>query len=205
MINFITKNISYRLNDGNVNLKSLENAKELIYDESYYNFILNEANGAYLFSNSVQIYSYSSDPLYHSIAYVNKVLKDEYGNMMNGIYSFGQDIFANQFVFSKNGIELLNIETGDRELLASNFISFQEVLANEVDYLSGRKYTTIVEQEVLLDHRICPKKPFIIGGNYSADNLYSLIFPEYLKVNANIARQVHNLPDGADIILKSTE
>ena len=205
MKNFIAENISYSFNNEAVNLKSVENVKRFFYDEAYFDLILNRSNGAFLFFNSLQLYGYTPTPSYHDIEYVNKILHKEYGAMMKTLYSFGQDIFSNQFVFSKNGIELFNIESGEREILADNFESFQEVLANETDYLTGRKLSFMIAKEKLLDHRLCAKKPFITGGDYNTDNLYPLVFPEYIKVNANIARQVRNLSDRTDITMKSIE
>jgi hypothetical protein len=51
-------------------------------------------------------------------------------------------------------------------------------------------------------HRLMPKKPFVLGGEYSLANLVSLDSLLIMKNLGNLAHQIHALPDGAKIKFK---
>lgn len=96
---------------------------------------------------------------------------------------------------------MFNCETAEIELLASHFNEWMKVLHNDVDYLTARqllrKWTTV--HSLGFDQRLCAKKPFVLSGEYDIVNLYSKYFPTYIASNANIARQIHDLPHGAKV------
>ena len=47
--------------------------------------------------------------------------------------------------------------------------------------------------------RLLPKIPFVAGGKFGLDNLYLHDAVEGMKFRANIAIQIKDLPDGAQI------
>ena len=51
--------------------------------------------------------------------------------------------------------------------------------------------------------RLCPKIPFVIGGEYGAENLYESTFPHYIGSYANFAKQIKDLPDQTDIQIQT--
>jgi len=53
--------------------------------------------------------------------------------------------------------------------------------------------------------RLLPKVPFVCGGKYEAENLYSLTDVKGMSFRASIANQIRDLPDGAEIVLKNTD
>jgi hypothetical protein len=50
--------------------------------------------------------------------------------------------------------------------------------------------------------KYCLKIPAILSGEYSEENLETVSQIEQIGFSGNIARQIHNLPDGAKIELK---
>lgn len=183
----------------------LSNHKALINDDNYMDFI-RESNGGFYFDAALHIYGYSTIHDFHDINYINHVLQEEYGAIVKGLLSFGQDIFGNQFAFDLLGkkIVFFNIETGEKKTLSKDFDSWLVVLFSELEYLTGYKLASARYEEIQLNfnQRLGPKIPFILGGDYTLDNLYIVNFPDFIKASANIARQVYDLPDGTNFTIK---
>jgi hypothetical protein len=51
-------------------------------------------------------------------------------------------------------------------------------------------------------HRLMAKRPFVLGGEYSIENLVSLDSVRVMKGLGNLAFQLHGLPDGAKVEFK---
>lgn len=173
-----------------------------------YNEFTSKINGGYFFTRSLQLYSLTSLNSYHSIKVINDLFVSEYKHLADGLIFFGQDIFGNQFGFEKSGIVFFNIETADRELIASNFSEWLNVIMNDLEYFTGlRLAEDWVKEKGYIDYneRLCPKMPFVLGGNYDLPNLYLNSSVNNIKFNSSIALQIHDLPDGADfnIIIKN--
>jgi hypothetical protein len=187
-------------------IKDLEIISTRVHDLKFFDFI-KVCNGGFFFNRALHLYGICKEPLYHSMSYVNEIIVHEYREFADDLTFFGQDIFGNQFAFSPKGVVMFNLETADTEMLAKDFNEWTNVLAGDLDYLTGRTLLKTWEKKgrLLYDQRLCAKKPFVIGGEYRVENLYSSLFPTYLSSNANIARQIHDLPEGSEIVLKITE
>lgn len=196
--------------DKNYGLKPIDTTylaefKKIVSDYEYIEFI-ELTNGGLFYDFSLHLYSFCNTLNEFDIFHVNNFIHKEYNFITDGLFSFGQDIFGNQFCFSKNGIIFFNIETGDKDIIASNFTDWCIILADDLDFYTGRKFSSFLKSPNYVKiERICPKVPFIIGGEYEINNFYLLQYPKYISVNANIARQIYNLPDGTEINLVISE
>lgn len=187
-----------------VDLKSVE---KVISDQSYFSY-LSVANGGFYFAGSLHLYGFCKSPSFHSILEVNEIFKREFGIIAEGKLVFGQDIFANQFAFTSKGIFSVNVETGDSEFLARDFKDWLELLSEDTEYLTGINFLRgweAAHPHLQVDQRLCAKKPFVIGGEYSVENLYAQSFPKYMASNANIARQIYGKPDGTKVVFGSVD
>jgi hypothetical protein len=185
-------------------LRSLSNT---IFDQSYLNYT-SVANGGFYFDRSLHLYGFCKGPSFHSILEVNEVFKTEFGIIAEGKFVFGQDVFSNQFAFAEKGIFFVNVETGDSDFLARDFNDWLELLSEDTEFLTGVKFLKGWESShprLQSDQRLCPKKPFVIGGEYSVENLYAQSFPKYMASNANIARQIYGKPDGTRVVFGSVD
>lgn len=179
--------------------------REKCTDSGYFEFLVEE-NGGFFFNRSLHLYGLTSRYSYHNLFEVNKSLEKYFGSSFSGLLAFGQDVLGNQFCFSSKGVLFFNIETTEVEILASDFDKWLKVLGSDLDYLTGETFSKRWgSKEGLLEYgyRLCPKMPFVIGGQYEVENFYSQPFPNYLDINANIANQIKNLPEGAQVKLKT--
>jgi hypothetical protein len=190
--------------DEGIDTTLLKRFRREIRDEDYFNFIAETQNGGLFLDRSLQFYGFASTKNYQDIDFINQIFSEEFGNYFKGILTIGQDIFANQFVYdlSTQEIFLFNIETADKEKLANNFKHFIEILFSDLEYYSGRTFILNWNNSFGSDQRLCPQKPFIIGGDYVNENFYASSFPKYLYFFADIAKQIHEIPDGTPIKLK---
>ena len=203
LLDILEKNISKEYDTNGVDYKELEKTKKYTSDENYFFFISKISDGGYFHDYALHIYGYNTTRDFNCISIVNNVLKTEFGDIFNGLYSFGEDVFGNQFVFSKEGILFFNIETGERKLVANTFSDWLKVLNQDILYFSGKNFSSYLKESV--GTRLCPKIPFVIGGEYDFENLYVSSFPKYISLNANIAKQIYNLPDGTNIKIELSD
>jgi hypothetical protein len=51
-------------------------------------------------------------------------------------------------------------------------------------------------------HRLMARRPFVLGGEFSIENLVSLDSVRIMKSLGNLAFQLHDLPDGTKVEFK---
>lgn len=207
-MNVLKENVTVGFVPPEVNFNDVELTKKIISDEYYFDYITTILNGGLYFKGSLHLYGFCKSPLFHSILEVNEVFRREYGVIAEGKFLFGQDIFANQFAFAANGIVSINAESGDSDFLARDFKDWLELLSEDREYLTGINLQMdweSVKPRLQNDQRLCAKKPFVIGGEFTIDNLYAQVFPKYLMSNANIARQIYGKPDGTKVVFGTTD
>jgi hypothetical protein len=75
-------------------------------------------------------------------------------------------------------------------------------LQEDGDYLTGESLLARWESKngyLNTGDRLCPKKPFVVGGEYDIENLSPLGIEKNLSYNSELAKQIHNLSDGTPI------
>ena len=118
---------------------------------------------------------------------------------------FAEDIFGCQFCIIDNKVHSFDPETGETEELAADIESWADVLLEDYESLTG--YPIAHDWQELngllpLDRRLLPKVPFILGGEFSIDNLYASDSIQGMRIRAEMALQLQKLPDGAQVQLK---
>jgi len=203
---FIENNIysERRLNADNEMLNSFE----IIKNDNVFNAFLMKHNGCFAFEKALQFFSFlSSEYDLLNIQSVNSKIRELYNSFnLESEEFFGQDIFGNLFYYGADGIGIFDIESGDKNVIARDFSGFDQVLSEDFEYLTGISYLNKWEEathsQLKEDERLCPKKPFIIGGEYDIKNLYAKSSIKNWEFNSDLAFQIKNTPDGTNIKLK---
>ncbi|MEM7038128.1 MAG: hypothetical protein AAF570_14180 [Bacteroidota bacterium] len=175
------------------------------FDQGYSEF-LTEMNGGAFFEGALILYG-NSEQAGFDLQTVNALMQELYGKLVERKFFFGQDILGLQYYLDvkKKVVGQMNIETGEMEVIARHFPAFLAELENDLDYLTGldllRDY---VEENGPLEFgaRLCPMKPFVIGGEYEVSNLKAKNALENLKINAFVYHKIKDLPDGANVSFK---
>lgn len=188
-----------------IDREALERLNKLIQDAGYFEFLSAVTNGGIFYGRSLQLYCCNAAKNYTDIEFVNNVLIAAFDYLFKDLYAFGQDILGNQFAFelTSKQIVFFNCETGERKAMAKNFEEWLDCLFNDLDYYAGISFVKEWNEknELLPNQRLCPKKPFVIGGEYESENWYALDFPKYIEYSADIANQLYNLKDGQKVKL----
>lgn len=182
--------------------KAIETNNLNIADADYFSF-MDRVNGGFFFGRSLLLYPFLNTNDYPCIFFINQTLTTLYGPLFNGLVSFGQDVFGNQFCFdtANNNVVMFTIEDAGKTIMADSFSGWLDVLASDIDFYTGRPYAAmwLATNHLAINQVICPKIPFIIGGDYKIDNFYAAFFPAFIAFNADFAKQIHQLPNGTKV------
>jgi hypothetical protein len=173
-------------------------------DKEYIKFMSNHGGG-YFFNKSLLIYTNAKSSC--SWDEINRNMHHEYNIISDNIFCFACDIFGNQFYFDlySGNIYFLNIESGEKEFMAKDFLDWISKIKSQTDYYTGRPFIQEWENvtvQLKWDERLTAKFPFILGGEYDIDNFRVEKLEKIIEFNAMIARQINDLPDGTSINIK---
>jgi len=135
-----------------------------------------------------------------------RLWKEQYHENLSGAFFFAEDAFGGQYCIRDGKICAFDPETALFEAMSPSL----DVWANEV--MASYQFRTgfplahawqIENTPLLPGMRLVPKIPFVCGGKYEVENLYSLADVEGMLFRASVANQIRNLPDGAEIVFKT--
>jgi len=164
-------------------------------------------NGFYTFESALHVFPHSSDSSAGmSLLEWNSdsLWRQEYFNVVRELLFFAEDIFQDQFCLSEMGIFRFKAETNVAAFMADSIEGWAALILRNYPSETGWPFAKKWQSENgPLDHgkRLMPKTPFVLGGEYSTDNLWAGDAVEGMRFKANIARQISDLPDGTRIKL----
>jgi hypothetical protein len=93
---------------------------------------------------------------------------------------------------------------GEVEFMAEDLETWAQVILDGYPFWTG--YPLAHDWQALhgplkRGHRLSPKIPFVMGGDYKVDFLYSIPSIEAMRFRASMAMQIRNLPDGSKVKL----
>jgi len=128
--------------------------------------------------------------------------RSEYDGMDSGLFFFAEDVFGGQFAISDGGIYTFDPETAETECIARSIEEWCDTLLNDYEVLTGYPLAAAWQREngpLRAGHRLIPKVPFVAGGEFGLANLMVVEASKGMKLRGNLARQIRDLPDGAQI------
>jgi hypothetical protein len=170
--------------------------------------LLTSRNGFFAFEQALQVFPLD-DRMELDLKKWNSPngWKAEYSWLNDDVLFFAQDLFGVQFCISNAGVQKFDPETGELEALAVSLEQWAQLILNDYDFLTGHslaKSWQIANGTLDFNNRLNPKVPFIAGGKFDISNLFSVKCEDGMKLRANLANQIRNLPDGATIQFKVT-
>lgn len=182
----------------------MDNYKKSTNFQSKYHIQL--FHNGYYCNNALHFYGYQTDEFYNDSMAISELINNSYGRLLNKDFiCVGQDIFGNQFVGTDAKYYFLNIETAELDYMADNIKQLINAIYENVEYYSGHVLTSDLSENQIVQlasgFRLCPRKPFVIGGDFTIQNLYLLNTMKCLDYNFDIASQILNIPDGKEVKL----
>lgn len=170
--------------------------------------MLAASNGFALFNAGVQVFRAGPVGVGPDLQSWNapNTWKDTYGGLTGGLFCFGQDLFGVQFAIDEAGqVVSFDPESADRTVIGSDLNAWAAwLLSDPAGNGAGTIATGWQDRFGALGHdeRLIPRQFFVLGGSYRFDNLRVEDATTAMRIRGPIARQVHELPDGAAIRLE---
>ncbi|MFJ1702152.1 SMI1/KNR4 family protein [Kitasatospora sp. NPDC088346] len=171
--------------------------------------VLSRVNGFFLFNAGVQVFRVGEEGLGPDLLSWNgeNTWKDTYGGLADGLFSFGQDIFGNQFaIMDGSDVVVFDPETAEVEVLGTGLESWAQWLLADPEVNAAANFAYAFQQRngaLEPDQRLVPLQFFVAGGDYEFDNFAVRDAVTAMRIRGPIAQQVYNLPDGATIDLSA--
>jgi len=166
--------------------------------------LLAQWNGFYAFESALHVFGSGSGVEGGSIGQWNSPerWKTAYEGLADDFVFFAEDTFGSQFGIHGEQIWTFDPETAQARVIASSVEDWADQLLSNYEVLTG--YPVIhawqrAHGALPPGHRLVPKRPFVLGGEFDAANVYSLDAVEGMLVRAELALQIKNMPDGSRI------
>ncbi len=166
--------------------------------------MLCKRNGFYVLESALHVFpSHSGDKEIGLDEWNSDDLwRNEYKGMADGCLFFAEDAFGGQFCIKENKIFMFDPETGALDYLADDIEGWAKAIVSDYEVLTGYPLAHQWQEhhgQLPSKKRLLPKVPFVAGGEFALDNLYLNDAVEGMKFRADIANQIKDLPDGAQI------
>lgn len=171
--------------------------------------LLRRRNGFYAFEAALHVFPLQSagDALGLDIWNAADTWIDSYDHLASECFFFAEDIFGNQFCVKERDICSFDAETGAAKALASSLEDWAGLILSDYRFLTGHPMAHQWQAgngRIPVNMRLVPKIPFVAGGNYAVDNLFSCDTIKSLRYRGEFAAQIRDVPDGGRIRLKLT-
>jgi len=166
--------------------------------------LLSQKNGFFAFESALRVFPTETIELSWGIGEWNgpSLWKDDYCGLADNLYCFAEDAFGGQFCISETGVSRFDPESGALKQVADDLDGWASRLLSDCDGMTG--YGTAHAWQAANGSlpprcRLMPKQPFVVGGTSELANLVAIDSVRLMKNMGNLARQIHDLPDGSQI------
>ena len=173
--------------------------------------LLNIRDGFYCFESSLHVFPRRATGQLDLVAWnAPSLWKAEYGiiDLLSHVL-FAEDVFGYQFGILPSGtISRFDPETGAIEDFAGDMESWSSMMLTDFELHTGFPLAHQWQERhgpLANGQRLLPKIPFVTGGKFSVENLYACDAVRGMRVRAELARQIRDLPDGTRITYKIVE
>ena len=173
------------------------------------NELLDRREGFYGFRRSLHVFGRVREPRFHSVFVWNDPdgWVSEYGDLADNLLFFAENVFGDQFAFDGERIIHFAAETGARTDLAKDVEQWLTLLLKEPErYLDFDGVAAWSDRNGLvpLGEHLVPDVPFVLSSGDVANKLSTTDAFKSMGFKGTIARQIKDLPDGAQIEIKWT-
>ena len=173
-----------------------------VSDEDYLCF-LREFNGGYFFNKALVIFGTGRaiEPNFNIIE-ANALVYSAFPKLKDVATCFAADVFGNPFCFYQGNIVHINIENGYFDVIADSFKDWVDCVVEQSNSHTG--HILLAEWENINGKlpdscRLWPILPFVLGADYTVENLRALGYQSVLNYYADFQKQLGDTPDGTSI------
>ncbi len=126
----------------------------------------------------------------------------EYDGLADGPEFLAETFLGEQFRLVDQQIVRWNLVTGETESTSRSWDEWLDFVrgdpGSEVPRWLLHDWESVNRPLEPFEH-LAAKRPFVLGGKYDVDNLYATDSVANLRWNAQLARQMRDIPDGAEV------
>ncbi len=118
---------------------------------------------------------------------------------------FAEDIFGTQFCLSHGRVWSFDPETGDKTEVAATIDGWAATILADPDVQLGSGLAAAWERAhgpLPEGQRLVPVTPFVLGGDFTLENLRAMSAVESMRYRADVASQLRGVPDGTAVDLR---
>jgi len=172
--------------------------------------LLHTRNGFYAFESALHVFPGAVAENEITLSRWNsfELWRYEYGDLAERALFFAEDAFGDQFCIYDRQVCSFSAETGDIKPLAQSFEGWAERILKDYSLLTGYPTLHLWQKQngpLPAGSRLMTKLPFVLGGKCDLDNLYAISAVSGMRSRGNIARQIKDVPEGAQIRLRPVE
>lgn len=122
-----------------------------------------------------------------------------YDRLKSAAVFFAQDAFAGQFGITEANVIRLNPETGETTPVADSLEDWAGRILDEYNMETGWSVAREWQRAhgpLVPGHRLLPKRPFVLGGDFVPENLVAMSATDAMEKYGSLYRQVRDIPDG---------
>jgi hypothetical protein len=169
--------------------------------------VLSHADGFYAFESALHVFPLTGTSGILGIDSWNAadLWRNHYGGMADGFLFFAEDVFGGQFGIKEEVVYSLDPETGETSPLARSVDEWARKILDDYEFMTGYPLAhqwQVANGVLSVGERLLPKKPFVLGGEYSVANLVAMGAVKSMRFRGDLAVQIRDLPDGASITFK---
>jgi hypothetical protein len=169
--------------------------------------LLHLKNGFYAFESALHVFPSAATGGERGIAEWNSPSgwREEYQDLAGGCLFFAEDVFGGQFCLFDGAIMSFDPETGEKQFLSANVEGWAEQMLADFEVMSGFSLAHAWQSQhgaLPPGQRLVPKTPFVLGGEVSLANLFSLDAEQAMRSRGHVAMQIRGLPDGTTVNLE---
>lgn len=167
-------------------------------------------NGYYAFESALHVFPFESNTGHLSLSDWNSAdgWRKYYGRLTEGWVFFAENILGDQFAINDEQIAYFDPETGSFEPIASSLDEWAKRIIEDCDVLLAHPLAhewQLNNGRIPSGFRLLPKTPFVLGGDYTLDNLYALDARTSMEIRAELAMKILGLPDGTTVRYRIVE
>jgi hypothetical protein len=165
--------------------------------------LLARRNGFYAFESALHVLPWSSDASIDLAKWNDGACwKADYDGRADPYLFFAENVLGYQFALSMAGIVTFDPETASVNEVATSLEEWAQVVLDDYRWQTAwpLAHDWQVEHGILPEGmRLIPVIPFILGGEFSVDNLMAMEAVEAMRLRADFWRQTRDLPEGTQI------
>jgi len=166
--------------------------------------LLKIKNGFYAFEAALHIFPSQRIRPPVSLEHWNepRLWRAEYRGLADDALFFAEEAFGNQFCIRNESVCFFEAETGEFREMAKSIEDWARIILGDYEFQTG--FPLLHDWQLKTGalqpgQRLIAKFPFVLGGEYVLDNLAAMDAVEIMRARGNIAWQLHDVPEGANV------